>query len=161
MKTVLPKTAAGYLLVLALASPAQAGDRLTVDQLVARSEAAIVVEVRRGQGKEPETLALREVVAGSMTKDGPLPAGWLNWCVPSRLYLRRWISQHATWPARPLWARALAAPRFEALVFLRTVRDEVQPSCETESMLMEHTSLHPGYAGHVARVKAAWGRRPP
>jgi hypothetical protein len=147
---------------LGLAAPARAGDRLQIPQLVARSEAAVVVEVRPARGPAPDQLKALQVVAGP---DSAAMASRPDWsrssCIPSRAELKRWVAKHKSWPARKLWQQALSAPRFESLVFLQTIKGQLQPSCELESMLMKHTSLHPDFAAYVAEVKAAWASRQP
>ena len=147
--------------MVSIGLPALAGDRLNLSQLVERSLGAVVLEVRRGQGNAPDSLAIREVVAGPVQTGMPVPTAWNDTCIPSRAELKRWLVKHKNWRERPLWQKAVRARRFEAVVFVQMYKGELLPFCELESMLLKHTSLHPEYTSYVAAVKAEWARRPP
>ena len=89
-----------------------------------------------------------------------VPPEWNADCIPSRAELKRWVAKYKTAPERALWQKALAARRFEALVFYKPYKGQLLPFCELESMELKHTSLHPDYTAYVAEVKAEWATRP-
>ena len=143
-----------------VARPARAGDRLEISQLVERSQGAVVLEVRPGRAKAVDALRILQVVAGPVEAAMPVPPEWNADCIPSRAELKRWVAKYKTAPERALWQKALAARRFEALVFYKPYKGQLLPFCELESMELKHTSLHPDYTAYVAEVKAEWAKRP-
>jgi hypothetical protein len=157
------RTAAAICLTIvgAFAAPAHAGDRLQIPQLVARSQAAVILDVHLGSDTAADKIEIRQVLGGPVQATTVPPPEWLNECVPARKSLKRWVALRRGWQARKLWQKALAAGRFEALVFLQTINGQLRASCELESMLMKHTSVHPNYSAYVDEVKAAWAKRAP
>jgi hypothetical protein len=148
------------LTAVAIDRPARAGDRLDISQLVEQSQGAVVLEVRRGRGKAPDSLRILQVVAGPLDAAMPVPPDWNDRCIPSRKELTRWVVKHKSWKDRPLWQKALAARQFEALVFFAPYEGRLMPFCELERMLLKHISLHPHYSSYVADVRAEWAKRP-
>jgi hypothetical protein len=151
----------GGVLALAAATaplPAGAGDRLEISQLVERSQGAVVLDVRPGRGKA-DALRILQVVAGPVQVTMPVPPEWNADCIPSRAELKRWLAKYKSGAERALWQKAVRAPRFEAVVFYKPYKGQLLPFCELESMLLEHTSLHPDFASYLAKVKAEWAKR--
>ena len=142
------------LVVFAPENAAHAGDRLTVEELATRSEAAVVVKVS-GRARR---LTLVEVIGGT-PKTPETTAAWLNACVPDRAHLRQWLNAHRRWRERRFWRKALSVPSFRAVLFLRTIDSTLRPSCETESMLMRHTSVHPHFPRYLEEARRAWEQR--
>jgi hypothetical protein len=157
---ILATGAALALATVGIALPARAGDRLEIARLVERALGTVVLEVRPGRGKALDGLKILHVLAGPLDAATPVPVEWDNRCIPSRTELKRWVAKHKDWPERPLWQKALAARRFEAVIFVAPYEGRLMPFCELESMLLKHTSLHPDYTRYLAEVKAEWAKRP-
>lgn len=136
---------------LLVGPPSAAGERLSLEDLTARADAVAVVRVRFGaEGDAAEAV---EWLQRGEARAAPSSAWW-GLCLPGRELLEKWIAGHPHFPSRDLWRRAVEAGGYEAVVFFR-VRDGVLvPTCETESMLAEGWTTHPGHAAWKARLEA-------
>jgi hypothetical protein len=147
-------------LLVALGPAARAGEQLTLDELAARSDGAVVVHVALGDtttGKPPAITMLRRLAGADPT----LLASptWFGGCLPSRKLLRQWLLQHRAWPASKLWTLAIRRGAYDAVVFLKTREATRYPYCELEAMQMGHTSVAKGFADYESRALQAMSKR--
>jgi len=147
--------------VVGITAPALAGDRLDVGQLAARSVAAVLADVELEKGKRPARVRVVEVLWG---RSDVAPTGaWANACAGSAADYRRYLHQNGKWPENKYWRSALRQRRYQAVLFIapHPTTKELQPSCEVERMLMEHTSLHPGFEAYLRKARRAAGTTDP
>lgn len=141
-----------------MAPTAYGGERLSIAQLVERSDAAVLVRVTLARSTVRVTL--REVVWGRLPSNVSL-AGLRPPCVPDRATLRDWIDRPAYFEASvPSWRAALARGRYDAVIFVRADSDAASAICETETLLAEHWTSHPRHAAWRAELASATANRP-
>jgi hypothetical protein len=142
------------------AVPAAGGERLTVSELASRSQGALVAEVQLDTRMAPARITVTRVIWGVPDEIRPEPS-WNGGCTGKVELLQHWIHRYPKWEARRLWRAALRERKYEAVLFIRPSRytGRLEPYCETEAMLMEHTSLHPGYGDYLKRVGMALAER--
>ncbi|MEW5852346.1 MAG: hypothetical protein AB2A00_26380 [Myxococcota bacterium] len=142
-----------FVAALLLTSSLHAGERLNVPQLVGRSTAVALVEVTFGKGKHPDSVTLVETLQAPASGEVKPEAAWLGLCLPSKQQLKAWVKSHPQFSARPLWKSAVKGTGYRAVVYLWDKHGPLKPHCETEAMLMEHTSLSPGFEAYQAQVR--------
>jgi hypothetical protein len=149
-------------LLVTIAPATRAGEQLSVDELAARSDGAVVVHVALGATTvtKPSAITILRRLPGA---DPTLLASptWFGSCLPSRKLLRRWLLQHRAWPASKRWTLAIRRGTYDAIVFLKTREATRQPYCEVEAMQMNHTSLAPQFADYERRAREAMSKRAP
>jgi hypothetical protein len=144
--------------LLSGATPALAGEKLTLEEIASRAQGAAVVKVTLGRGKAPGTVQVVRILRG-LPADLQATTDWLSLCLPDRTVLRRWTIEQAKWPARPLWRRALARGHYQAVVLVgKDHGGALSPQCGVEAMQMQHTDLAPGYARYLESVEAVLQR---
>ena len=147
------------LALLMLVPLAQGGAQLTVEQLVERSDAVVLVRVGLGR---TTTVALREVVRGDIAPGLPSPDRLTGVCLPDRRLLDDWIRRPSYLEKSvPVWRAALKRGSYEAVVFLKRSPEGLRPICETETMLAEHWTTHPSYRAWRIRLGDALAKRAP
>lgn len=142
------------LIALSAGAPAvQAGERLSVRQLVERADA--IVKVRVGIGRAPAVRVL-EVVRGDPAALPPSVSALTGVCVPDRRLLDEWIRRPDYYEgSAPLWRAALKRGRYDAVIFLRRGADGLRAVCETETLLAEHWTTHPRHRAWRSTLDAA------
>jgi hypothetical protein len=135
------------------------GERLTVAELASRAQGAVIVDVELGSAGNRGRIAVRRVITG-VPGDIQADTAWLGLCTGTAERFRRWMHQHPDWEARALWRAGLKRRSYQAVLFIQPSRatGKLEPYCETEAMLMQHTSLHPDFAGYVKQVEAELAR---
>jgi hypothetical protein len=147
------------LALLMLVPLAQGGAQLTVEQLVERSDAVVLVRVGLGR---TTTVALREVIRGDIAPGLPSPDRLTGVCLPDRRLLDDWIRRPSyREKSAPVWRAALKRGSYEAVVFLKRSPEGLRPICETETMLAEHWTTHPSYRAWRIRLGDALAKRAP
>jgi len=153
LHTAIRSLPVALLAVLAvMGARAEAGERLTLGELVARSEAIALVKVDFGSKHAPDRVAVEAWILpprGSTTLAAPDAAGihWFGLCLPSSKILDGWLQQHPRFESQAVWQAARKAGGFRTVVFLRPDRrGQFTPTCETEAMLSEGWSHHPRHA---------------
>jgi hypothetical protein len=136
------------------AMPARSGERLTVEEIAQRAHGAAVVRV----ALKPSAVHVVRVIGG-LPADTQATTTWLGLCLPSQKSLRRWTIEHAKWPARELWRRALSRGEYQAIVMVEKYEGGYRPRCGVEAMEMEHTDISKGYTEYVRKVEDALGGR--
>ncbi len=159
MRRARSASAAAVIALLMLGPVAQGGDQLTVEQLVERSDAVVLVRVGLGR---TTTVTLREVVRGDIAPGLPSAGRLTGVCLPDRRLLDDWIRRPSYFEkSEPLWRAALKRGSYEAVVFLKRDPDGLRPICETETMLAEHWTTHPSYRAWRGRLDDALAKRAP
>jgi hypothetical protein len=137
-----------FLALLPGLRSADAGEQLSVRDLVRQSDAVAVVTHRFG---EPPSVR-------SWLRPGPegVALGELSGvCVPPRDTLERWARSSPKHPGRATWDRLLAEGGGAQVVFLTTRDGALRPTCETEVMLGRGFEVHPEHAAFLAELDAA------
>ena len=146
------------LLAFAPAGSARAGDRLSPQQLVDASDAVVLVQVGFGKGKAADKIDVVEVFEAPPGEVVPSPT-WAGVCLPNAKQLKAWQKSNPTFSAKGTWKKALKAKGYRAVIFLATRDGALKPTCETEAMLMENTSLGGRYAAFQDDVTAAIAKK--
>lgn len=153
MRRVRWASAVAVLALLTLGPVAQGGAQLTVQQLVERSDAVVIVRVGLGR---TTTVTLREVIRGDIAPGLPSAGRLTGACLPDRRLLDDWIRRPSYFERSvPLWRAALKRGSYEAVVFLKRDPDGLRPTCETETLLAEHWTTHPAHRVWRERLDAA------
>ncbi|MFN7271589.1 MAG: hypothetical protein ACK5VQ_04630, partial [Gammaproteobacteria bacterium] len=101
------------LALLMLVPLAQGGAQLTVEQLVERTDAVVLVRVGLGR---TTTVALREVIRGDIAPGLPSPDRLTGVCLPDRRLLDDWIRRPSyREKSAPVWRAALKRGSYEAV----------------------------------------------
>ena len=152
-------SAVAVIALLTLGPVAQGGAQLSVEQLVARSDAVVIVRVGLGR---TTTVTLREVIHGDIAPGLPSAGRLTGVCLPDRRLLGDWIRRPSYFEkSEPLWRAALKRGGYEAVVFLKRDPDGLRPTCETETLLAEHWTTHPSYRAWRGRLDDALAKRAP
>lgn len=136
MKRIL--LASGILLAFFVVRSAQAGEQLSIAQLVTEADAVAVVD-----NPLRSSVAIRRWLGGSepqgpFTLSSPL-------CIPDKDMLLRWQKSHKTHPGAPIWERTLAVGHADQIVFFKLRKGMMVPMCETEVMLGQTFGTHPDF----------------
>lgn len=144
------------LLVVIACSAAQAGERLTIPELLKRTKVAVIVDVVLD--RSPSLTLVRSL--GPEVVEPSTDPSWIAGCTGSVRHFRRWLHQFSKWSEASLWREGLRRRRYQALLFLDPdpKTGNLRPYCETEAMLMAHTSLHPKFDEYVKSVEAEIAR---
>jgi hypothetical protein len=150
---------AAVVALLTLGPAAHGGTQLTVERLVARSDAVVLVRVGLGR---TTTVTLREVIRSDIAPGLPSAGRLTGVCLPDRRLLDDWIVRPSVFEKSvPLWRAVLKRGGYEAVVFLRRDPDVLRPTCETETMLAEHWTTHPSYRAWRSGLTDALAKRAP
>jgi hypothetical protein len=150
---------AAVVALLTLGPAAQGGAQLTVEQLVERSDAIVLVRVGLGR---TTTVALREFIRGDIAPGLPSADRLTGVCLPDRRLLDDWIRRPSYFEKSvPLWRAALKRGSYDAVVFLRRGPDGPKLTCETETLLAEHWTTHPAHRAWRGRLNAAIAKPTP
>lgn len=139
-----------------------AGEQLTVKELLARSSAVIEVSVTFAGARALRVEAQHWLWRGDSAEPFFDRAG--GTCLPTRDRLRQWRSTYANFPAptRARWAQLARAKGYRAVVFLRQQGPRLVPCCELEALSLTHVFTHPGFAAwRLALQQALAGRAAP
>jgi hypothetical protein len=144
MKRIL--LASGILLAFFVVRSAQAGEQLSIAQLVTEADAVAVVD-----NPLRSSVAIRRWLGGSEPQ-GPFTLG-SPLCIPDKDMLLRWQKSHKTHPGAPIWERTLAVGHADQIVFFKLRKGMMVPLCETEVMLGQTFGTHPDFKATLEEVE--------
>ena len=141
------------LCILFLELNAWAGESLTPQELVKRSEAIAYVEVnlRSNQVKVLEWLMTTHPAIGSKNEPKQIEDLSNSHCLPNQKGIQRWLHRFSRSKSRKdsqkLWKQSLAAGHYRSLVFLKwnATKNSLVATCETEVMEVQQWSIHPHF----------------
>ena len=142
--------------MMIIPSSALAGERLQLDELVARSDAIAEVTVELATGESQDRIAdIKMLTIWPWPDEIQASPEWIGrTCLPSRkLIADRWLVSFLHFPSVPLWRAALKEGRYHAVIFLsKKKKEQLRPVCEIEAMLAENWLSHPEHAAWRTRL---------
>lgn len=140
-------------LLLLISSSVLAGERLTLEELVARCDAVAEVSVALATSENRDRITAICWLTAQPEDIQPAQEWIHGQCLPSRKILtERWITGLFNIPSLPLWRAALEKGEYRAVVFLKKENGKFRPTCEAESILVENWASHPNHAKWRARL---------
>ncbi len=138
--------ASSLLLAFFVVRAAEAGEQLSIAQLVKEADAVALVD-----NTLRSSVAIRRWLGGTeprepFTLDSPL-------CIPDKDMLLRWQSSHKSHAGAPTWQRTLAVGHADQLVFFKLRQGVLVPLCETEVMLGLGFATHPDFKATLDEVE--------
>ena len=160
--------------IIGLAGTASAGERLTPELLVKRSDAVVevstVVPIKE-KGNSKFSVHVQGILwASPPAKEIMAKPSWstdIKWagrCLPDSHLLKRWMKQFSHFPpeSQKSWKRALASGTYESVVFLKLDKatGHLKPTCEAESALAESWKSHSTSEAYRKRIGEILKKRP-
>ena len=138
--------ASSLLLAFFVVRAAEAGEQLSIAQLVKQADAVALVD-----NTLRSSVAIRRWLGGTeprgpFTLESPL-------CIPDKDMLLRWQSSHKGHAGAPTWQRTLAVGHADQLVFFKLYQGVLVPLCETEVMLGLGFATHPDFKATLEEVE--------
>jgi hypothetical protein len=138
--------ASSLLLAFFVVRSAEAGEQLSIAQLVKQADAVALVD-----NTLRSSVAIRRWLGGTEPRvpfslESPL-------CIPDKDMLLRWQSSHKNHAGAPTWQRTLAVGHADQLVFFKLRQGVLVPLCETEVMLGLGFATHPDFKATLEEVE--------
>ena len=146
------------LFIILVSVTSYAGEQLTVQELINKSEAIALVKVDFRTKK----VELIQWLKKESQEDSKENLKFLDLkpsiCLPNQTELQRWVlrygKQRDRKQALDLWQQAIKSQQYQSLIFLKWLPDQniYKPVCETEVLLVKQWQAHPEFKTYLSRV---------